>query len=705
MKVVVAEKKLVGEAVAKAILANPKSNKGYISDGDTYITWCSGHLLELAEPAFYNPELKKWSIESLPFYIREVKHVPVQRTKEQLKTVLDLIKKADTVYHCGDPDDEGQLIVDEVLDYAKYGKAVKRVIFNDNNPKIIKKAFDEAKDNSEYRHLGFKALGRSSSDWHYGLNLTRAFTVVEQRKGFNDLYSVGRVQDVIKGLVVRRCREISEFKPHDYFVINSLFNKDEQTVKGARYQNLLNPELANGDLLDNENRIINKQVAEKIKKSIIDNPKFSVINVEVEEKSQKPPLPYNLLKLQMDMSRKYNISLDRTLEITQELRDKYNAITYNRSDCQYLNDETHSESPQILEQIASNVPIFAKVVDNADTSIKSKCFNTKVVNEHAHHAIIPTLDAFDFNALTDEQKKCYQLIARSFIAQFFPNHDYVVQTVTLNNGQNDTFTITTKSVINNGWKNLYKNDLGNEETEEEQEFIELETQLQINDVLVANNADYESKKTTPPNYYTEATLAGELTKVAKYIKNPELKKLMIDKDAGKKGEHGGIGTSATRSTIIKELFNKGFLLIDKKKIMATDKAYLLYDKLPDNAKYPDLTAIWHEDLRNIRTRDDSINFVQKVMRSVAEMVTDLKQQYESIEVKTYNCPTCEKEIRRINGSNGAFWSCVGYKDQSCKYTCTDNNGEPTFQKAEYKPKPISTKSGNKTKAKKGFSKF
>ncbi len=169
---------------------------------------------------------------------------------------------------------------------------------------------------------------------------------------------------------------------------------------------------------------------------------------------------------------------------------------------------------------------------------------------------------------------------------------------------------------------------------------------------------------------------------------------MIEKDAGKKGEHGGIGTSATRSTIIKELFAKGFLILDKKKVKATDKAYQLYDKLPDNAKYPDLTAIWHDDLKNIRTREDSINFVQKVMRSVASMVSDLKTEFNSIEVKTYNCPTCEKELRKYNGSNGMFWSCVGYKDQSCKYSCTDDNGVPTFKKAEY-PKKSAPKRGAK----------
>ena len=699
MKVVIAEKKQVAEAVAKAILNNPKNSRGYISDGETYVTWCSGHLLELAEPASYNPELKQWKMESLPFYIREVKHVPVDRTKEQLKVVVDLLKETDLVYHCGDPDDEGQLIVDEVLDYVKYSKNVKRVLFNDNNPNIIKKAFADAKDNSEYRHLGYKALGRSSSDWHYGLNLTRAFTVVEQRRGSQDVYPVGRVQDVIKGLVVRRCREIDSFKPQSYFVIKSLFDKDGQEVNGATYKTLLNPMLTDNDALDSDNRIKAVEYAEKVKNSILNNSNFKVVNIEVEDKYQAPPLPYNLLKLQMDMSRKYNISLDRTLEITQELRDDFNAITYNRSDCQYLNDDTFTDSPERLNQISINAPIFAGVISKADTNLKSKCFNTEIVNEHAHHAIIPTLDPFDFNALSDEQKKCYQLIARSFVAQFYPNHDYKLQTVSLSNEQGDNFTITTKTVVNNGWKNLYKNDAGNEETEEE-EFAELSVQLNIGDYLIAVSPDYESKKTKPPAYYTEATLAGELTKVAKYIKDPELKKIMIEKDAGKKGEHGGIGTSATRSTIIKELFAKGFLILEKKKVKATDKAYQLYDKLPDNAKYPDLTAIWHDDLKNIRTREDSINFVQKVMRSVASMVSDLKTELNSIEVKTYNCPTCEKELRKYNGSNGMFWSCVGYKDQSCKYSCTDDNGVPTFKKAEY-PKKSAPKRG----AKKGFSKF
>ena len=674
MNLVIAEKKLVADAIAKAVGVNPKQSRGFIQCDNYVITWCVGHLLELAEPHEYNPELKDWLIETLPFFIRDVKKNPIDRTKDQFKVVKELVKKANVIYHAGDPDDEGQLIVDEVLDYFNFNKPVKRVLINDNNPVLVAKAFQQAEDNSIYRHLGYMALGRSCADWHFGLNLTRAYTVLEQRKGLSDLITVGRVQDVIKGLVVRRCRDIANFKPKDYFVITA----DLSTVNGeeltGRYANNMNQLLIPN--LDEENRIVVKADAENVVANIQQHNHFKVLDITVEEKSKAPPLPYNLLKLQIDMSRKFGKSMDETLEITQTLRDNYNAITYNRSDCQYLNDEMYDDAPEILKVIGENANIFQKVIAGANPNIKSKCFNSKKTS--AHHAIIPTFDNFDITKLTDDERNCYFLVARAFIAQFYPVCKYNVQTITIGNGQNDNFIITSRVITDAGWSKLYKNDKDNEETKEEAEYVELSVALKTGDIINVDSPRYDTKQTKPPKYYTEDTLAAELTKVAKYIKDENLRRIMLEKDKDKAGEHGGIGTPATRGEIMKNLKEKGFFIVEKKKIMATDKCYQLYDKLPDVIKYPDLTALWHDDMKNIKTLEDSKAFVQKVMRPVAQIVSTLKGEYDSVE--TYTCPECGKELNRYKGKTGMFWSCIGFKDKSCKYNCTDLNNKPTFEK-------------------------
>ena len=241
--------------------------------------------------------------------------------------------------------------------------------------------------------------------------------------------------------------------------------------------------------------------------------------------------------------------------------------------------------------------------------------------------------------------------------------------------------MTTKTVIKNGWFSLYKNDQGNEETEDESEYSELNSPLEINESLIAENIRYNTKQTTPPSYYTEATLASELTKVAKYIKDEKLRKILQEKDKDKAGEHGGIGTPATRGEIMKNLKENGYFILDKKNILATDKAYSLYDRLPDAIRYPDLTALWHEQMKSIKNMSDVQEFVRKVMRSTTAIVTNAKNEFEKVE--SFKCPECQKDLKQFNGKNGLFWSCIGFKDKSCNYSCTNGNDKPTFKKQEF----------------------
>lgn len=706
MKLIIAEKKLTAEAIAKAIFSKYEyRNKNFIDssgNNEIIISHCSGHLIYLKEPHEYDESLKKWDISKLPFIFRHPQYNIVPHHKDLFNNIIKLLSKAEVVYHAGDPDDEGQLIVDEILNFAGYKGLVKRIIFSDNNPVIVKKAFDNAEPNYNFVHEGYKALGRSLCDWHYGLNLTRAFTCLHERKGTGlGLITLGRVQDAIKGLVVRRCREIANFTPKEYFQISSFSNININDDVNILKPKLINSESIDPQYLDSENRIISLSAANEIVDYIKHYPYLKVVKSSEILKKKSPPLPYNLLKLQIDMNRKYGLSLDETLSITQSLRDNYNAITYNRSDCQYLSDETFLDSERILNTINQNASIFSKKITKTNTSIKSKCFNTKKVS--AHHAIIPTFDKFNLSKLTENEKKCYFLIARSFIAQFYEDKEYKVKTIILTSENNKySFTLSARYVLNEGWEELYRNDLDNSEVSEDKEIPEIKLQLSDGDTIFVNEIKIEDKKTQPAKYYTEDSLALELTRVAKYINNPELKKIMIDKDAGLEGEHGGIGTPATRGEILKNLFEKGFFIYDGKKILATEKCHTLYDMLPDPVRYPDLTALWQAQMKDIKNRENVNAFLDHVMKQVTILVEQTRQQFNSIEVIEYDCPSCKEnnkigKLKRRNGQFGIFWGCDNYQN-GCKYNCTDLDNKPTFKKEPFNHK----KKWGKGSKKKGF---
>ncbi|MEO4090745.1 DNA topoisomerase [Acinetobacter pittii] len=705
MRLVIAEKKLTAEALATALFDKHEYRNSTFraksgKNQDIVIAHCRGHLISLKDPHEYNPSLEKWDLATLPFVFREPKYNVNPDTKDLFNNIKGLMKEADAIYHAGDPDDEGQLIVDEIINFVGFKKNVYRVLFSDNNPEIVLKAFNSATPNDKHAIDGFKALGRSLCDWHYGLNLTRAYTCLNRRAGKEGVVSLGRVQDAIKGLVVRRDREIAAFVPKDFFTINCQ-SSSTGTILKPRFLNDKCTEIA--DFLDEDNRLINSHAAKNIVEYLKQNPNLKVITISDEEKSTKPPLPYNLLKLQIDMNRKYGLSMDKTLDITQSLRDKYNAITYNRSDCQYLSDETYNDADKILSVIGQNAPVFNGKLAKTNTAIKSKCFNSKKVT--AHHAIIPTFDNFDISKLSEDEKRCYLLIARSFIAQFFPDKKYKVRSVILKS-MNDayTFSLSAKQTINLGWEELYKNDADNDETKADKDIPEISINLTENMIIPLDTGTddegkeliyFDTKRTKPPKHYTEDTLALELTRVARYIKDPELKRIMIAKDADVEGEHGGIGTPATRSEIMKNLKEKQFLLQDGKKLIASEKAHILYDMLPDPVRYPDLTALWQRQMNDILNRSDVDHFLTDVMKQVTHLIVDVKERYNGIEVKEYKCPDCENgKLVKKRGKAEFFWGCDQYQN-GCKYTCTDLNNEPTFQKPVFNNVAFNQKKGRK----------
>ena len=345
-------------------------------------------------------------------------------------------------------------MVDEILVYAGCKLPVKRVLINDNNTKVVRKALDNLRDNSEFAGLSAAAEARSVGDQLYGFNMTRAYTLAARQAGYQGVLSVGRVQTPILGLVVRRDRAHSAHEKAFYYIVTGRFDI-EGVAFPARYQ------IAEGDPVDEKGRLSNDQHAQAIANEVKGKP-VRIVSAETRQKEQQSPLPYNLLKLQTDASRKYGMKPDQVKDITQALREKHRLITYNRSDCEYLSDEQHGDAPDVLSAIAATAPMFANVAGLADPSLKSRAFDSTKVS--AHHAIIPTEATADLSALSDAEQKIYLLIVRAYIAQFFAKHQYDQTTLIVEAGGH-RFAVRSNVTTRLGWLMLYRNDAGNEDLE------------------------------------------------------------------------------------------------------------------------------------------------------------------------------------------------------------------------------------------------
>ncbi|MCB1584570.1 MAG: DNA topoisomerase 3, partial [Xanthomonadales bacterium] len=559
MRLFIAEKPELAKAIVEGLGGGSRKD-GYFDCGSDCVTWCFGHMLELCDPEDYDEKYAKWNINDLP-----ISHVPWKKKvskdkKKQVKIIVDLIKNANIIVNAGDPDEEGQLLVDEIIEYSKSSVPVKRVLINDNNTKVVQKSLANLRDNAEFHGFSQAAEARSVGDQLYGYNLSRAYTLKAQEKGMQGVLSVGRVQTPVLGMVVRRERENKAHKKAYYYNVNGVFD-----VSGcqfpARYQ------VSDSDTQDDNGRLIDEEQARKIA-TAVSGQSAKVVKAETKNKKELAPLPYNLLKLQTDASRKFGYKPDQVKQITQDLREKHKLITYNRSDCEYLSDEQHADAQGILSAIATTAPLLAKASTNADPNVKGRAFNSSKVS--AHHAIIPTEATANFAKLSEPEQKIYMLIARQYIAQFWPDRIYEQTILELDVGGH-IFSAIANVTIQQGFKVLYKNDQGNEDLKSNEDDLNADLRsIKNGDIGRCIDAKSEQKETKPPALYTIATLLSDLTRVAKYIKDERLKKLLIEKDKDKAGEHGGIGTPATRDTIIKGLFDRGKNRKKGKSIVATE---------------------------------------------------------------------------------------------------------------------------------------
>ncbi|KQB09359.1 DNA topoisomerase III [Vibrio metoecus] len=610
-RLIIAEKPSLARAIADALPKPHKKEQGCIrcANGDV-VTWCIGHLLEQVEPDAYDERYKKWNMADLPIIPQQWQLRPRKSSSQQLTVVRKLLKDANQIIHAGDPDREGQLLVDEVLDYCKVPNSkketVQRLLISDLNLSAVKRALQGLRSNREFIPLSVSALARSRADWLYGMNMSRAYTLLGKKAGYQGVLSVGRVQTPVLGLVVRRDEEIENFVPHDYFTLDALIpyqSGAEHFDIRARWK----PSEACLPWQDEDGRVTNRKLVENVASRIAHQP-ATVTESEQDQTKQAAPLPYSLSALQIDVAKRYNMSAQQVLDICQSLYEKHKLITYPRSDCRYLPKEHLAQAADVVAAIANNAQEMLTAVNNANLSLRSKAWNDSKVD--AHHAIIPTPKKASVNALSSYEMKVYQLIARQYLIQFYPAAVYAEAKLVFNIA-GGVFIAKGRQLLSAGWKAL----TGHQD--EQEEGVDKVPPLAVGTVLPCREGEIKQRQTEPPRHFTEATLLQAMTGIARFVADKELKKILRDTD--------GLGTEATRAGILDTLFKRGLLLRDNKLIKSTPAGRGLIHALPLEATYPDMTAHWEHQLQAIAEKGQAYQpFMQTLQVRLEQLIAQVK---------------------------------------------------------------------------------
>lgn len=401
MRLFIAEKPSLAQAIAHGLGHMSKRN-GYIECGNDIVTWCFGHILQQYDPEDYDKNLHAWRLEDLPIIPEHWKNKVSSSAKEQYEVIKSLVAKADCIVNAGDPDREGQLLVDEVLNQLGVlnQKPVQRILLNALDEKSVKTALADIRDNRDFVGLRNSALARQRADWLIGMNLTRMYTIRSQKAGYTGTISVGRVQTPTTALVVRRELEIRDFKPKDYY----LLQVDWAHPNGVISTTWKPQEQAEGQ--DEEGRLIKRDPAEQLAEEIRQEPGV-VESVEQKKGQSQPKLPYSLSSLQIDAGKIYGYSPQEVLDTQQSLYEK-KLTTYPRSDCDYLPTNQLADVPLVLKSLRALTDDLAQMVETADPALRSRAWNDKKIS--AHHAIIPTTITPEWEKLTEKEQNLYIFI-------------------------------------------------------------------------------------------------------------------------------------------------------------------------------------------------------------------------------------------------------------------------------------------------------
>ena len=614
MIVCIAEKPSVGRDIARVLGANTQHD-GFMEGNGYQVTWTFGHLCALLDPHEYSEQWKGWNLSSLPmmparFGIKVSEDKGVQK---QFNTIKNLIAKADEVINCGDAGQEGELIQRWVYQKAGCKVPVKRLWISSLTEDAIREGFQKLKDQSEYQRLYEAGMMRAIGDWLLGMNATRAYTL-RYAKGVGkdrQVLSIGRVQTPTLALIVKRQHEIEHFVPRTYWELKTIYR---DTTFSAQLP-----------VEEDDYAITSLEHGQALVDSIKDLP-LEITSVEKKKGTEFAPRLFDLTSLQVECNKKFSLSADDTLKVIQSLYEKH-VTTYPRVDTTYLSDDIYPKVPATLQgikdyflQVAPLLPLKADGKKGAESLPKSKkVFDNKKVTDH--HAIIPTGQRPD--NLSDLERKVYNLVALRFIAAFYPDCEVSNTTVLAKAGEVD-FKVTGRQILKMGWREIFAKEKQEDEPQEEQKSLPAFVKGESG----PHQPQLQEKTTTPPKYYTEATLLRAMETAGKTVEDEEFRDAM---------KENGIGRPSTRAAIIEKLFQRKYIVREKKNIHATELGVnLIQTIISPLLKSAELTGRWEKKLREIeRGSFTAQQFLDELKQMTAEVVHEVKADKAGM-----RCPVC-----------------------------------------------------------------
>ncbi len=723
MRLFITEKPSFAKTICKAIGRPISDHNGYVQCGEDIITWCQGHLLELADPEHYDPRFARWDISTLPLFPAKWEWVPQKKNLHQLRVVADLAQGASVIVHAGAPDREGQLLIDSVLRYIEINPhpeadvaepAVKRLLLFSLTPESVRHQLTQLIDNRVFKTLCFSAIARLKSDWLYGINLSRLLTLLSRAKGETGVFTIGRVQTPILGLIVKRDKAIRKFKPAVTVQLLGMLKWPEKetladvtvcwqppapVTKKATAPGLADSSLSYKSVADTLESIYGKH--------------GQIIEVKVGEEQQHPPLPFDLSSLQIAAASTYGINASETQRLAQELYEKHHLISFPRAESRLLPEHMHSETVEVMQVIAQNLPRLTAYCNQTDWGMRSPAWQTQKIAQA--HGIVPTQHRYH-GSLSEACEKIYGLICERFLLQFFPPRQTRTLTCMIRIEQL-LFAADIRCLADAGWSRTDKASCPQEDDKritwvDSAQFDALDSELNRLAVIKDSHInlwDWQITTDTslPPLPFDDASLIKAMSGIRAYVEDPLLARTLRDSD--------GFGTESTRAHIIEMLYQREYITRNAQTISATAKGHQLINLLPPSMSAPDLTASWEARINTIRSgTETSEHFVTAIKEDIGRLMTAVISNFNeqlvaesrggdsSALAKTTtvpqmpaithvpHCPECDGKTTLCLGKFGVFWSCQKYPACTGKRPFKDlfppvKMEKPAHDKAKTKP--------------------
>ena len=640
MIVCIAEKPSVAKDIARILGAN-ESHQGYMQGNGYQVTWTFGHLCTLKEPNDYTEMWKHWSLSSLPMIPQRfgIKLIDDDGIKRQFAVIERLMQAADGIVNCGDAGQEGELIQRWVMQKAGAKCPVKRLWISSMTDEAIREGFASLKDQNEYQSLYIAGLSRAIGDWVLGMNATRLYTL---KYGQNrQILSIGRVQTPTLALIVNRQKEIDSFEPEPYWVLATVYRDTTFTATKGKFGT--------------------KEEGEAAFATIADKP-FTVTVVQKKNGTEAPPRLFDLTSLQVECNRKFSYSAETTLKLIQGLYER-KLTTYPRVDTQFLSDDIYPKCPSILSGISKHYEALMGPLKGKKLPKSKRVFDTSKVTDH--HAIIPT--GVPATSLTDMERNVYDLIARRFIAVFYPDCKFSTTTV-LGSVEDVEFKATGKEILSPGWRDVYAqhNEQQTATSEDDERKGDEERTLPtfVKGETGPHVPTLSEKWTTPPKYYTEATLLRAMETAGKFVEDETLRAAL---------KENGIGRPSSRAGIIETLFKRHYIRRERKNLVATATGIELIDTIHEELlKSCELTGIWEKRLRDIEhKKDDAADFINGLKQQITEIVNDVLRDNSNRRVTTLS----EEDLKKKKATKKKTTTKKKTEDQ----TVAPANTQPAAQ--------------------------